>query len=145
MAMRLYPDPSSQSSGDNRRVALIKSATTKNRVYVLVTLESGLRNAEIIEEIPHDLLLGIAYPCLEDGLNDFAVIRTAFETLELFPNDPATQEELWEMIQDARRNLTRRLMELLERLIARKAHFLGTDLKQFRVWTLKLVEHGVSR
>jgi len=130
---------------DGARVALIKCLSTNNRFYTLAPPGSGIVNAGTVEDVPHDLLLGIAYPCLEDGLNDFAVIRTAFETLELFPNDADTQEELWEIIQDARRTLTRRLMELLERLVARKAHFLGTDLGNFKVWALKLAANGVSR
>lgn len=130
---------------DNASVALIKSLTTNNRFYTLAPPDSGIVNAGTVEDIPHDLLLGIAYPCLEDGLNDFCVIRTAFETLDLFPDDHETRTELREMIDDARRTLTRRLMELLERIIARKAHFLGTDLEQFKGWTLKLIEQGVSR
>jgi len=126
-------------------VALIKSLSTNNRFYTLAPPDSGIINAGTVEEIPHDLQLGIAYPCLEDDLNDFAVIRTSFETLEVFADDEATKTELWEIIFDARRTLTRRLMELLERLIARKAHFLGTDLTQFKAWTVRLIEHGVSR
>ncbi len=130
---------------DNACVALIKSLSTNNRFYTLAPLDSGILNAGTVEDIPHDLLLGIAYPCLEDGLNDFCVIRTAFETLDLFPEDKETRAELREMIDDARRTLMRRLMELLERIIARKAHFLGTDLEQFKGWTIKLIEQGVSR
>lgn len=130
---------------EGARVALIKSLSTHNRFYTLAHPDSGICNAGVVEEIPHDLILGIAYPCLEDGLNDFCVVRTAFETLDLFPDDHQTCAELREMIEDARRNLTRRLMELLERIIARKAHFLGTDLHQFKLWTLKIIEQGVSR
>lgn len=130
---------------DGTRVALIKSLTTHNRFYTLARPDSGICNAGVVEEIPHDLVLGIAYPCLEDGLNDFCVVRTAFETLDLFLDDQQTCVELREMIEDARRNLTRRLMELLERIIARKAHFLGTDLHQFKLWTLKIIEQGISR
>lgn len=134
-----------QMQSERAQVALIKSLSTNNRFYTLAPPESGIVNAGTIEEIPHDLLLGIAYPCLEDGLNDFCVVRTAFETLDLFPDDHQTCAELREMIEDARRTLTRRLMELLERIIARKAHFLGTDLDQFKAWTLKIIEQGVSR
>jgi hypothetical protein len=135
----------SVESLDGTRVALIKSLSTHNRFYTLARPDSGICNAGVVEEIPHDLVLGIAYPCLEDGLNDFCVVRTAFETLDLFPDDQQTCAELREMIEDARRNLTRRLMELLERIIARKAHFLGTNLQQFKDWTLKIIEQGISR
>ena len=127
------------------RVALIKSLATHNRFYALASPDCGIVNAGVVEEVPHDLLLGIAYPCLEDGLNDFCIIRTAFETLDLFPDDDETRSELREMIADARSNLTRRLMELLERIIARKAHFLGTDLHKLKNWTVQLIEKGISR
>jgi hypothetical protein len=133
------------SPGENTRVALIKCLSTNNRFYALASPESGVVNAGTVPEVPHDLLLGIAYPCLEDALNDFSVIRTSFETLELFKADDETRTELWEIIHDARCALTRRLMELLERIIARKAYFLGTDLSQFKMWTMKLIERGISR
>jgi hypothetical protein len=132
-------------AGDGYRVALIKSLTTNNRFYALVSPESGIHNADAIDNIPHDLVLGIAYPCLEDGLNDFAVVRTAYETLELFSTDEVMRRELLEIITDARRALIRRLMELLERFIARKAHFLGTDLDEFKSSALDVIQRGFPR
>lgn len=132
-----------ESTSDH--VALIKSLATSNRFYALAPDGSGIRNAEVVEEIPHDLLLGIAYPCLEDGLNDFAVIRTSFETLDLFKGDAEMTRELEEMISDARMSLTRRLMELLERLIARKAFFLGIDLEKFKASALDIMKRGFPR
>ncbi len=130
---------------DDHRVALIKSLATNNRFYALASNQSGISNAEVVEEIPHDLLLGIAYPCLEDGLNDFAVIRTSYETLALFADDEDMCKELTEIITDARRSLTRRLMELLERIIARKAYFLGTDLELFKSSALDIMSRGFPR
>jgi hypothetical protein len=130
---------------DGYRVALVKSLSTNNRFYALVSPESGIHNADAIENIPHDLVLGIAYPCLEDGLNDFAVVRTAYETLEIFSTDEAMRRELHEIIIDARRTLIRRLMELLERLIARKAYFLGTDLDEFKSSALEVIHRGFPR
>ena len=127
------------------RVALIKSLATNNRFYVLVPDDSEINNAETVDEIPPNCWLGIAYPCLEDGLNDFAVIRTSYETLELFSDDEDMQRELREMILDARRNLVGRLMELLERLIAQKAYFLGADLDLLKNFALDLMERGFSR
>src|SRR5579862_10038180 len=97
------------SQHDDRRVALIKSLNTKNRFYTLVDPARGIRNADTVEQIPGDMLLGIAYPCLEDGLNDFAVIRTTYETLEFFPDDDEMRVELMEIVNEARTNLTRRL------------------------------------
>jgi hypothetical protein len=130
---------------DNRRVALIKSLATNNRFYTLVTPESGIRNADTVEAIPDDLLLGIAYPCLEDGLNDFAVIRTTYETLEYFPDDDAMRVELMEIINEARGKLVRRLTELRDRLGSKRAHFLGTDLEEFRGYVLDIVNRGYPR
>src|SRR5437870_9676101 len=117
------------SAGDNRRVALIKSLATNDRFYALIVPERGIRNADTVDSIPDDLLLGIAYPCLEDGLNDFAVIRTTYETLEFFPDDVDMRRELMEIVDDARLKLIRRLKELRDRITMRKAHFLGTDLE----------------
>jgi hypothetical protein len=133
------------ATNDNRRVALIKSAATKNRFYALVTPESGIKNADIVDTIPDELLLGIAYPCLEDGLNDFAVIRTTYETLDFFPDDDAMRDELMEIVNEARGNLIRRLTELSERISARKAHFLGTDLEEFKSYALDVVNRGYPR
>jgi hypothetical protein len=138
-------DKQKDEMAENERVALIKSLATNNRFYILVSEASDIQNADTVPEIPHDSLLGIAYPCLEDGLNDFAVIRTAFETLELFPGDEGIHHELGEIIHDTRCNLIRRLMELLERLIALKAYFLGTDLEQFKSNALELMHRGFPR
>src|SRR2546421_3614663 len=118
--------------GDNRKVALIKSLATNNRFYTLVEPDRGIKNADAIASIPDDLLLGIAYPCLENGLNDFAVIRTTYETLDCFPDDLDMTKELMEIVDDARDKLVRRLKELRERVATRKAHFLGTNLDEFK-------------
>ncbi len=133
------------SNNDNRRVALIKSLATNNRFYVLVEPERNIRNADTVEHIPDDLLLGIAYPCLEDGLNDFAVIRTTFETLDLFPDDDPYRDEMKEIINDARGNLLRRLVELHDKIDANRAHFLGTDYSEFKSYALDMMNRGYSR
>jgi hypothetical protein len=133
------------SQHDKRRVALIKSLNTKNRFYSLVDPERGLRNADTVENIPDDLLLGIAYPCLEDGLNDFAVIRTTFETLDLFPEDDPIREEMMDIVNDARRNLLRRLNELRDKIHSNHAHFLGTDYNEFKGMALSMVNQGYYR
>lgn len=130
---------------DNRQVVLLKSRVTKNRFYALAPPERGWRNAEEIDAFPDDLTLGIAYPCLEDGLNDFAVIRTTFETLEGFPDDTELQAEMMGMIQDSRRNLIDRLQELRDRLASRQAHFLGTHLDEFKRYAVQFIEKGSDR
>ena len=133
------------SQNDPRRVALIKSLLTKNRFYALVHPNRGIRNADTVEDIPADLLLGIAYPCLEDGLNDFAVIRTTFETLDLFPEDDPIREEMMEIVNDARSNLLRRLNELRDKIHDNHAHFLGTDYNEFKSYSLDMVNRGYPR
>ncbi len=133
------------NSSDNRRVALIKSLATNNRFYALVGPERGIQNADAIESIPDDLLLGIAYPCLEDGLNDFAVIRTTFETLDLFPDDDPIREEMMEIVNDARGNLLKRLAELHDKIHSFSAHFLGTDYNEFMTYALDIVNRGYPR
>ncbi len=133
------------SQNDPRRVALIKSLLTKNRFYALVDPNRGIRNADTVEFIPADLILGIAYPCLEDGLNDFAVIRTTFETLDLFPEDDPIREEMMEIVTDARSNLLRRLNELRDKIHDNHAHFLGTDYNEFKSYSLDMVNRGYPR
>ena len=131
--------------GDSRKVALIKSLATNNRFYTLVEPDRGIRNADAIASIPDDLLLGIAYPCLEDGLNDFAVIRTTFETLDLFPEDDPIRDEMMEIVNDARANLTRRLAELHDKIQSDTAHFLGTDYNEFKDYSVAMVQKGYPR
>ncbi|MBI3911887.1 MAG: hypothetical protein HY320_13270 [Armatimonadetes bacterium] len=130
---------------DNRKVVLLKSLRTNNRFYALVPPDSGYHNAEAIGEFPDDLPLGIAYPCLEDGLNDFAVIRTTFETIDLFPDDPNLRREMMAIIEDTRRDLRLRLIELRDRLQSGQAHFLGTQLSEFKQNVLQLVQKGIVR
>lgn len=133
------------TTGDQRQVVLLKSLATNNRFYTLVPPDSGMKNADAIDSFPDHLPLGIAYPCLEDGLNDFAVIRTTFETLDLFPDDVALREEMMEIINDARSNLRRRLVELRDKIATGQAHFLGTDLKEFKQYVLHLATKGTIR
>jgi hypothetical protein len=132
-------------TGDPRQVVLLKSLATNNRFYTLVPPDSGMKNADAIESFPDDLPLGIAYPCLEDGLNDFAVIRTTFETLDLFPDDQALRDEMMEIIHDARSNLRRRLAELRDKIGTGQAHFLGTDLIEFKQYVVHLATKGTIR
>lgn len=133
------------SSSDNRIVVLLKSLTTNNRFYTLVPPDGDMKNGDVIAEFPNHLPLGIAYPCLEDGLNDFAVIRTTFETLDLFPDDQELRSEMMEIINDARNSLGRRLIELRDKLETGQAHFLGTDLNEFKEAIVHLAVKGNIR
>src|SRR5947207_1639130 len=133
------------SPGDRRIVVLLKSLNTNNRFYTLVPPEGDLQNGDVIAEFPNHLPLGIAYPCLEDGLNDFAVIRTTFETIDVFPDDEELRTEMMHIIDDARGNLVRRLVELRDRLRSGQAHFLGTDYREFRDHILHMASRGAIR
>lgn len=130
---------------DNRLVVLLKSLRTNNRFYTLVDPALGFKNADAIEDFPPELPLGIAYPCLEDGLNDFAVIRTTFETIDVFPDDEELRTEMMAIIDDARSNLIRRLQELRDRLVSGQAHFLGTDLQEFKDHVVHMAHRGTIR
>ncbi len=130
---------------DNRLVVLLKSTRTNNRFYTLVHPESGLKNADTIDEFPAELPLGIAYPCLEDGLNDFAVIRTTFETIDAYPDDEELRRELMSIIEDARGKLVCRLEELRDCLLESRAYFLGTDLQEFKDHILHICHRGAPR
>jgi hypothetical protein len=132
-------------SVDNRQVVLLKSLRTNNRFYALASPERGYRNADAIDDFPEDLPLGIAYPCLEDGLNDFAVIRTTFETIDVFPDDEELRTEMMDIINDARSNLRLRLSELRDRVGSGQAHFLGTELQEFKDSIIHLVQRGAIR
>ncbi len=128
-----------------QKVVLIKSLRTKNRFYTLVEESRNIHNADTVEDIPDDLLLGIAYPCLEDGLNDFAVIRTTYDTLDFYAADDPIRQELISIINDSRDNLMRRLTELRDRIAVNKALFLGTDYNEFKSYTLTMVSRGHQR
>ncbi len=130
---------------DKRIVVLLKSLRTNNRFYSLVDPTRGLKNADAITEFPDDIILGIAYPCLEDGLNDFAVIRTTFETLDLFADDEELRREMMGIIADARSHLIERLSELRDKIVTGQAHFLGTDLREFHGHLLHMAQKGTIR
>jgi hypothetical protein len=132
-------------ASDNRQVVLLKSVRTLNRFYVLASPEQGWKNAEEIEDFPDGVLLGIAYPCLEDGLNDFAVIRSTFDTIDCFPDDQELRDEMMVIVLEARDTLYRRMNELRDRLASRQAHFLGTDLNEFKSYALNLAHKGNTR
>jgi hypothetical protein len=130
---------------DQRQVVLLKSRKTNNRFYTLVEPDSGLKNADTVDDFPPELVLGIAYPCLEDGLNDFAVIRTTFETIDVFPDDEELRVELMGIITDARRKLVDRLEELRDCVARGQAHFLGTDYGEFKDRIVHLATKGAIR
>jgi hypothetical protein len=78
-------------------------------------------------------------------LNEFALIRTTFETMEVFPDDPALRSALMEIVRDAREALVRRLQELADRVDPSETCFLGINLRSFRREFLRLVSRGLPR
>ncbi len=130
---------------DQRIVVLLKSLRTNNRFYTLVEQTRGLKNADTIEDFPPDLTLGIAYPCLEDGLNDFAVIRTTFETIDLFRDDEDLRNEMMSIIDETRVKLALRLSELRDLIVSGQAIFLGTDLREFHDYITQMATRGTIR
>ncbi|HEY3282592.1 MAG TPA: hypothetical protein VGN26_09990 [Armatimonadota bacterium] len=135
----------SSDATDNRAVVLLKSDRTGNRFYALAPEGSGWKNADTISDYPPDVILGIAYPCLEDGLNDFATIRTTFETLDYFPDDQQLRTEMMDIILEARAALRARLGELRDRLATGQAHFLGTVMEDFKSFAITLATKGQLR
>jgi hypothetical protein len=75
---------------------------------------------------------------LEDALNDLAVIRTTFETLEAFPDDPDLRAELAPLIRDARGSLARRLAESRPAPCGGPAGAQALDLKEFKKQLLRM-------
>jgi hypothetical protein len=133
------------TADDNRIVVLLKSRRTNNRFYTLVDRALGYKNADAIADFPPNWVLGIAYPCLEDGLNDFAVIRTTFETIDVFPDDQELRIEMMAIIADARTNLVKRLEELRDGIVDGRAHFLGTILQEFKDRVVHMATKGTPR
>jgi hypothetical protein len=82
---------------------------------------------------------------LEVALNDLAVIRTTFKTLEAIPEDPDLHEELTSLIRDARGSLMRRLGEHRQALSAGPAGSQIPDLQAFKEQLLQLATKAVSK
>ncbi len=78
---------------------------------------------------------------LEDCLNDLAVIRTTFETLDIFPADDPIRDEIMEIVFDARNNLNRSFSALCLRLEANQAPFLW-EYEKFKTGGMKMITQG---
>src|SRR5205085_6352126 len=53
--------------------------------------------------------------------------------------------ELMEIVADARGKLLRRLTELQSTIASRTAHFLGTDLNEFKAYAMDIMSRGYPR
>jgi hypothetical protein len=82
---------------------------------------------------------------LEDALNDIAVIRTVFETLEAFPDDPQLHAELASPVHEARGQLARRLVEAQRALCGDHPGSTPPDLREFMEQLLCLALDGRQR
>jgi hypothetical protein len=80
-------------------------------------------------------------PCL----SEFAVIRTTFETMQVFPDDEELAAEMQAIIDHARGNLARQLQELRDQIAAEQTSFRGTDLRLLKTCMLDLAVRGVGR
>ena len=80
---------------------------------------------------------------LDITLNDLAVIRTTFETMEIFPEDEALRLEMIGIIADARACLTLHLQELSSNLSEAQTEEL--QLERFREQILRMVARGMDR
>lgn len=78
---------------------------------------------------------------LEPALNDFAVIRTTFETLAFFPNDQEMRQELLEIIEDTRVELAERMRATVGE-IAAHPHRFPSDLDELKGYLLSLMRDG---
>ncbi len=81
---------------------------------------------------------------LEDFLNDMAVIRTTFETINLFPSDDPIAAEMQEMITEAQQNLIRGIAEICEALQANRAKF-PFPLREFQYEMISAIVKGWNR
>ena len=82
---------------------------------------------------------------LEDMLNDCAVIRATFETLDLFPADDPIRLEIQEIINDARANMNRRCAELHADIAVVTVLDCPLDVEEFSKIMRKLLMAGHPR
>ncbi|HTE19165.1 MAG TPA: hypothetical protein VK689_12385 [Armatimonadota bacterium] len=80
---------------------------------------------------------------LEEALNDFAVIRTTLETMDVFPDDEELRAEMMEIIREAQRRLVTRLETLSRRI--RVTRFRSSDLAEFKSTMVRMASHGSAR
>lgn len=85
---------------------------------------------------------GIAFG-LEDALNDFAVIRTTFETMDVFPDDEELRSEMMALIRNAQRCLVIRLETLSRRITITR--FRSSELAEFKSTMVRMASHGIAR
>jgi hypothetical protein len=80
---------------------------------------------------------------LEAALNEFAVIRSALETVDYFPDDDAMQDELMEIVDEARSGLTRRLAALIDMDGEFYGEGSGKNLEDFQTYLIGIMEQGI--
>jgi hypothetical protein len=78
---------------------------------------------------------------LESALDDMAMVRTTFETLDYFPDDEPMRRELFEIIEDARQKLAAWLEELRQSIAANARGFYA-DFDAIRDYLLEMMRRG---
>ena len=82
---------------------------------------------------------------LEELLNDLAVIRVTFETVEVFPDDPELAAELTGVIAGARSQLIHRLEEVRDSVGNRRTVASDNSLRAFKEMMLRIIDNGTPR
>jgi len=80
------------------------------------------------------------YP-LEEAMNDMAVIRTTFETMNLFAAEDPSRAEMFALVFDARENLICRFRSVCRGLEANQTEY-RLDFEQFKTNALRLMTKG---
>lgn len=83
-------------------------------------------------------------PGLFEALNHFAVIRTTFETLALFPEDEGLAAEMFEIVRQAHEALVDDLRRLADYMLDERARRHGTSLWVLRAEIERLASQGAS-
>ncbi len=81
---------------------------------------------------------------LEDTLNSCAVIRTTFETRDLFAADDPIREEMFNIIADSKISLQRVLFDLTDAILTRP-ETLDFNFEAFQTNTLEWMQSGYPK
>lgn len=129
---------------EHHRVALVKSEQSGNRGYCSVD-PTVHHDGNELPALPQDRVIGIGYPCLEDGINDLSVIISTMTTLSYFdPSDKEMFDEFLPIIEEHRVHCKNRIVELRERTAELSLTMLGGDLREFKAYAVKLAKDGLQ-
>lgn len=116
------------------------------RGYTFTDLRHDRREDEV-NEWPPDITVGVAYPCLEDLLNVFSVVRATIITKEDLSadeeSDPAIMQELDFAVDAALEKGSEKLREIASRLESLRIVLLGTNMDQFALLLRRFMQDGI--